>query len=240
MRNSRSRLSRNLESQSKKQLVLSILGIIIVLFLLLKYGIYVIDGIGTLTLGYKNDNAETNVLKASVEVIPPPDISNIPPAINTDKLDISGKVLVNKGTIELYLNNESYSEKEINGDTFKFSGIQLKEGQNTIKTRQKVDDKSSEFSKEYEIVYEKEPPKLEVSSPSDGTNFGKGDQQIEVVGKVDPNYSVTINGYRATVDGNGIFSYYLRLNDGENTITTEVTSLTGLKTKEERKVTYSP
>src|SRR3989344_4721039 len=235
----RSRFSRNLEQQSKKQLIISIVSILIILFLILKYGIYAIEGIGNLTLGFKSEKQDSTIEKV-IEVIPPPTINEIPKAINTNTLDISGKAFIEKGVIELFLNDKSYHEKKISAGGFSFSKIALSEGENVIKVKQIIGDKESEFSKEYKIVYEKEPPKIENITPVNDANFNKGDQEIEVSGKTDPNNQVTVNGYRATIDGEGNFSYYLRLNDGDNALTIEATSLTGLKTKEEKKVKYNP
>lgn len=113
-------------------------------------------------------------------------------------------------------------------------------GQNTIKARALVGDRKSDFSKDYLVLYSKEPPKIEEVSPGDGTEFKRGDQDIRVSGKTDPFASVTVNDFVAIVDENGNFSYFLKLNEGENKIIIKAKNKAGKESTKELTVRFSP
>lgn len=241
MNRERSRLRRNLEKQTRKQIIISLLGIGVVLFLLLRFGPSLIGGIGDIIFKVKGGGNEVNKI-SSRDYIEPPSLDPISPPNSDGKITVSGQTSYTDATIEIVVNDTSYEDIAVESDgKFKKENIALFEGDNTVKARVKKGDKASDFSNETIVKYAKSEPKIDISAPSDGQIFTKADQQITVSGKTDnPDNIVTVNGFRAIVNSDGSFSYYLKLNDGDNTISIEATNTTDKKTKKEIKVKYQP
>ncbi|MCL4386942.1 hypothetical protein M1307_00920 [Patescibacteria group bacterium] len=239
----KSRLKRKIEKQAKKQSILFTLGILFVLFIIVKFGLGVITGIGGFFVKVNEikGTAKTQTSQTQ-EVLIPPTLDTIPQATKEPNVKITGKTNETNGSIQLFLNDSLDTNTKVNKDgTFTFDKVSLKEGENTIKVRLRTDnDKTSDFSDEYTISYIKSGPKLDVNSPSDGATFSKDNQEITVQGKTDPNNKVTVNGFWAIIDQDGNYSYTLKLNNGDNTISIEATDPAGNSTKKEVKVTYNP
>lgn len=237
----RSRLSRKMEKQNKKQVTLMLLGIILVLFLFFKFGISALSAVSDffISLNEKKDN-QTNS-KSSVEnFVQPPFLDAIPVATTSSSLFVSGTTVDKDGLVEVFLNDSKEAEIEIKDGKFIDKVDGLKEGDNIVKARTKIkDDKMSNFTRDYLVTYTKKGPELDVTFPTEGSTFTKSNQ-INVTGKTNSSNSVTVNGFIAIVDENGNFSYYLKLNDGDNTITVVAQNPAGVTTKKEIKVKYSP
>lgn len=235
-----SRLSRNLEKQSRKQLVIFLIGILVIIVLVVKFGVVVIEGVGNFAAHFnKNSNVNENhsvILDTPV----PPTLSDIPSAVDTERITISGSTGSNTGQVELYKNDHRYSVASVKNSSFSFQNVKLDQGDNIFTARQVVNSRKSDFSPEYTVQFVKDPPKLEMSFPQDGAKLSRGDQEIDVRGSTDPLNTITVNSFTAIVDGSGNFSYRLKLNDGDNTIVIEATNPAGVKTNKEIKVTYAP
>lgn len=233
-----SRLTRTLEHQSKKQFYIFVAATILVLSILGIFSTKILDAIGSFMINGDQDEATQ---EESIEAIAAPHFTNIPKATENGIITISGNVSDDNGTLEIFVNNRKSVTQEIENKTsFELKGIKLNEGENFVKGRYTLNDRKSEFTKEYRVNYAKEAPKLDEISPGDGTEFKRGDQEIEVRGKTEPQNTVMVNDFRAIVDENGRFSYFLRLNDGENTIKIKSVSPTGKETVKEIKVKYQP
>ena len=164
-----SRLSRRLESQSRKNLFLSILGIIVVLFLLVKFGIPLLVNFSLFLSGQKKDEPSKN---ASSSYLSPPVLNQSANATNSAEFIITGTASKDE-VINLYV-NDSLSEKEEVEDNGNFSfKISLKTGDNKIKAKATKTDKESDFSNELVATYINSPPSLSVDSPTDGQNLKK-------------------------------------------------------------------
>lgn len=233
------RLSRTLEQQSKKQLYIFIPSSIMLIVASIFFGPRILDFIGTHMI---RSNAVHNQAKENtIEFVTPPSFSPIPQATESETININGTTTSKNSVVEIYLNNRKVNSITVDeNNSFEIKNIKLQEGQNILKARTVVDDRKSEFTKDYLILYTKEPPKIDEVSPGDGTEFKRGDQEIKVQGKTDPQTTVTVNGFRAIVDGNGYFSSYLTLNEGENKITIKATNAAGKETTKEITVRFSP
>ncbi|OGH13380.1 MAG: hypothetical protein A3H50_02450 [Candidatus Levybacteria bacterium RIFCSPLOWO2_02_FULL_37_10] len=231
-----SRLSRRLESQSRKNLFLSILGIIVVLFLLVKFGIPLLVNFSLFLSGQKKDEPSKN---ASSSYLSPPVLNQSANATNSAEFIITGTASKDE-VINLYV-NDSLSEKEEVEDNGNFSfKISLKTGDNKIKAKAAKGDKESDFSNELVVTYRNIPPSLSVDSPTDGQKFEKDQSTARVSGKTDSGVKITVNGFWAVIDENNSFSYNLPLQNGDNTIKIEAVDQAGNKAEKEIKVTYSP
>lgn len=235
----RSRLSRKLENETKKNLFLSILGIVVVITLLLKFGFPLLVNL-SLFLANSKSNSQDSTSKNSDSFIPPPVLDPLNDATNSAKIIISGKGSKEE-TIKLYI-NDSFSDKttvDKNGN-FVFKNVELSNGANEIKVKAVTkENKDSGYSNTYSINYNNKPPILTVDQPSDGAQFSKDQSPINVSGNTDPGNRVTVNGFWAIVGDDGRFSYSLKLNNGDNAIKIEVTDQAGNQTSKDIKVNYS-
>ena len=235
-----SRLTRKSVNQNKKQLYGSLLGIVIVLFVLINFGPLLITGVGSFVDTLAGKSRHTAVLKSDAD-LEPPILDPLPSGTSDELIDVTGRAFYSDGKIELFLNNSSYDTIELDkSQDFSIEKIKLKQGENIIKVRMVKNNKKSDFSQDYKISYLKDEPKLEISFPSDGTSFSKTDQEINIKGKTDPENTIKINDFIAIVDTGGNFSYILRLKEGENKIKITATNLAGKTSEKELTVSYSP
>lgn len=233
----RSRLSRRIEAKTKKNLFLSILGIIVVMFLMFKFGLPLLVNLSLFLSGSKGNQEQSENKNPSF--IPPPILNSFPQATSSANITISGIASKNQ-TINLYINDDLISETETNDDgSFSFKET-VKPGENTIKAKAVVDDKESEFSQPTTIIFKNAPPSLSINSPSDGQSFGKDQNMADVNGSTDQDVKITVNGFWAITDSDGSFSYSLPLQNGENKIKIIASDVAGNRTEKEIKVTYSP
>ncbi len=233
-----SRLSKTAEKKTKKQLYLSVAGIIIVIFLLIKFGIPALVNF-SLFLSTLQGNQSNATPENNKQVIAPPVLTQEFTATNSASITVNGTALT-KQTIQLYVNDDLVDTTTTKDDgTFSFKGVNLTQQQNTIKARVKIDKKLSDFSDPLLISYVQKAPSLTLDSPSDGQSFPHDQSSVTVKGKTDPDVRITINDFWAIVDSKGNYSYSLHLQNGDNQIHVVATDVAGNKTEKQIKVTYS-
>ena len=234
-----SRLTRRSVKQSKRQLYASLIAIVVILFIAINFGPYLIGGLGGFIDKITGKGSQADRIETSAD-IQAPTLDALPPATSNEQITVSGYSYYTKGLIELFVNGSRRDVTDLdNPQNFRFGDVKLSEGTNFIKVRTVIGDKKSDFSDEEQITYTKNAPKLEVSFPQDGQSFHKGDQQITVSGKTDPDNNVNINGFIAIVDSSGNFSHNYNLAFGDNKLTITATSPAGQTTIKEITVSYS-
>ncbi|MDO8660111.1 MAG: hypothetical protein Q7K54_05985 [Candidatus Parcubacteria bacterium] len=232
----RSRLSRKVEERIKRNLILNILGIILVILLIFKFGIPLLINISLFLSGSKG-NQESQ--KQDQSFIAPPILDPFPIATSSANIVISGIASKNQ-TINLYINdNLTDTAKTKDNGTFSFEQT-ISTEENIIKTKVVQGNRESEFSNSITTAFKTAPPSLKINSPSDGQSFSKDQNIAEVKGATDAEVKITVNSFWAITDDNGNFSYNLPLQSGENKIKILATDMAGNKTEKELKVTYSP
>jgi len=237
----RSRLNKNFEKKSRRTIILSIIGIIIILFLLFRFGIDILVNFSTFISGSKNSqNLPGN--SNQINYIAPPILNPLVSATNSAQIVISGNASKNQ-TVDLFINNIQVDQVQANKNgVFVFTET-LKNGDNQIETKTENNGKQSDFSNVSNVVYKNSPPTLDVSSPSDGQSFNKNQigtgNTIDVTGKTDPGVSVTVNGFWAVVDDSNNFSYNLTLQNGDNQLKIVAIDQAGNKAEKDLKVNYS-
>lgn len=233
----RSRLSRKLEKQTIKNLVLSILGILIVFIVLFKFGIPLLLNVSLFVSGEKTQESTSNK-KASF--VPPPILNYEYGATNSAQVKIEGYASPNQ-IIDLYINGNLIDKTETKDDgSFSIETL-LVPGENVIRAKATTsDDKESNMSESLTIMFKNEPPSLEIKSPADGQFFSKDQNTAEIKGTTDPHVRITINNFWAVINENNNFSYTLALKDGENEIKIVAQDQAGNKTEKTIKVTYNP
>lgn len=225
-----------MEQKSKKNLALSVLGIILVIFLVLKFGIPLLVNL-SLFLSGSQGKEETRVQNSSF--IAPPTLDSFPQATSSAKIIISG-IASKKQTVNLYINGDLVDtvKAEENGK-FLFNET-IKPGENTINAKAVADSKESDFSNTIVTAFKSAPPSLSIESPSDNQSFSKDQNTVEIKGTTDSDVKVTVNGLWAITDSSGKYFYRLALQSGENKIKIIAMDIAGNKTEKEIKVTYSP
>lgn len=233
----RSRLTLKTERRTRKTIILTSLGIIIILILLIKFGVNLLVGFSVFLAGTKNQPS-INTTSSGNTFIAPPVLNPLPNATNSAKIIISGKSQPDK-TIGLYVNNDLKDTAPTDKDgNFSFEQT-LSPGDSQIKTRAEKNSKSSDFSNSFTVSFKNSAPSLNIDSPSDGQSFSKDQNNINVKGKTDPGVTVTVNGFWAIIDENNNFSYTLPLQNGDNQIKIVATDQAGNNTEKNLKVTYS-
>lgn len=233
----RSRLSRKLEKQTIKNLIVSILGILIVIIVLFKFGIPLLINFSLFVSGTKTQETST---RNTSTFIPPPILNSEYYATNSAQVKIEGSGSPNQ-VIDLYINGDLVDKTETKDDgSFSFETL-LVPGENIIRAKAITSDgKESSLSESLTIIFKSDPPSLEIKSPADGQFFSKDQNTVEIKGSTDPHVRVTVNNFWAVIDENNNFSYTLALKDGENEIKIVAQDQAGNKTEKNIKATYNP
>jgi hypothetical protein len=230
----RSRLTQHVQQQSIRNMLLAVGGMIAIIVLLFTFGPDLLINF-SLLVKKSTDGQET--AKAELTYIAPPVLNTLPDATKTPTIDVSGYA-GNKQEVKLYVNGKLMGKKEVNNDKqFTFSSVKLEKGKNEIKAKAVTEDnKESTYSSIATIAYIDEPPTLEIANPQDGQTISKDNRTITVKVKTVEGAKVTVNDFWAISRAEGIYSYTLTLQDGENTIRIKATDIAGNETTKEIKV----
>ncbi len=233
----RSRLSLRTERKTRKTIILTSLGILIIVILLVKFGTNILVGFSVFLAGNAN-SLPSGSKNLNSDYITPPTLNPLPLATNSAQIVIAGKAEKQEKII-LYINDNILDNTVAdNNGIFSFSQT-LTQGESRIKVKAEKDNKSSDFSSTYLVSFKNNAPSLTVDSPSDGQSFSKDQNSVSVTGKTDSNTTVTVNGFWAIINENNTYSYTLPLQNGENQIKVVSTDLAGNKTEKNLKVNYS-
>lgn len=143
-------------------------------------------------------------------------------------------------TLRLFQNNTQIKEFLV-PETSNFEiDVKLLTGHNPLYVTATDSAGNENRSSVWDVLYDLEPPAVEVSSPQDGASFFGSEKTIDVKGKTEAEAKVTVKDRIAIVDSNGEFSLKLELVEGENTITVTAIDSAENKTEKTVKVTYSP
>ncbi|MBI4092058.1 MAG: hypothetical protein HY427_02535 [Candidatus Levybacteria bacterium] len=235
-----SRLSRRSEKHNRKQLYASVIGIVVVIFVVLNFGPLLISGFGGFIDTLTGKSKQVTSFQSDAD-LQPPQLDPLPQGTTEELIAVMGRAFYADGKVELFLNNSSYEIVRLNNSQdFEIEDVKLEQGENTLRVRMIRNNKKSDFSQDYKISYLKDEPKLEISFPTDGAGFSKADQEINIRGTTDPENTIRVNDFIAIVDTDGNFSYVFKLKEGENKIKVVATNLAGKTTEKELTVSYSP
>lgn len=232
----KSRLSKSFQKKSRNTFILSVLGILAILFLLFRYGLPLISDASFL-FGRVTSTPETNEKATEEEFAPVPDLDSLPKATKSEFVRVGGTSATGV-TVEIYLNGKKSKEVKVDENGDFETKLTLSEGENIIKARAVKGETQSSFTENVTISFIKEGPELSIDSPSDGAQI-KGGSPIEVKGKSDPDTNIIVNDFQAIANSLGEWSYMLTLKDGDNEIKVVSTDAAGNKTEKIIHVTYS-
>ena len=232
----RSRLRNYQDKKERRQIMLTLGGIVGILIFLALFGVKLLVGFSLLV--DKLRGTTPNTLPTQVLLLPP-QLDPLPYATFSAEIRVSGKA---KGdvTILLYVNEEQTDKMKPKDDgTFSFEAVTMKEGANVISAKATDDkDNASELSEVLTIQVKKNKPALDISSPSENQEITGEKQIATITGKTEIDNSVTVNDRFVVVKSDGSFTYDLSLKEGEQTIAIVAKDQAGNETKMERKVTY--
>ena len=229
------RLSRKEETKVVKRIVyLSIFSIILAVFLI-TLGIPILGKFADfLNLVFRKNEISQVDTKSTPRV---PILDILPQATNSASLAISG-FSQDETKVVIYNDLQNVGEAEVESGKFQFENLKLKDGQNEISAKAiSKSGKESDFSGSVKIILDKEPPKLEVDTPSEGQSFSQ-DNRIKVSGKTDKDAQVYANGFLASVTAEGNFEVLVPVLEGETTIEIKATDDAGNTKVETRKVNF--
>lgn len=230
-----SRLDEISRRRSERNIIIILGGIIGLIVLFFFYGIPLLINFSLMVEKLKG-NSDTEIAVNALSYIAPPTLDAVKEATNSARLNVRGSALPNE-TIKLYVNGKYLDQAKTGEDKiFIFKDISLNEGDNDIKAKAVISDKESNYSENIHIVYINKEPKLEINLPQDNQSISNSDGRVKVEGKTDPSVRVTVNNYWAIVETDGSFSYWLRVQKGDNTIQVVATDAAGNRTEKQVKV----
>ena len=230
-----SRLTQRLENKTKQNIIFTVIGIVLIVGLLWKFGVPLLATVSYMIAGSKKDEQ----ISQKNAYVAPPILNATYDATNSARVTITGSSLAD-ATIDLFVNNAKTDTATVDSNhSFSFESVPLISGNNSIKVRASEGNQKSNFSNILSITYLNKAPELSLDNPSDGAQFHKDDKNVEVKGKTDPGIRVTVNDFWAIVDTDGNFTYTLLLKDGDNDIHVIATDDGGNKSEKQIKVNYS-
>jgi hypothetical protein len=169
-----------------------------------------------------------------------PQIDPFPPQYTKDNpITLNGKAEANS-IAQIFVNDQKIKEVNVSDSSHFTFNVNLQLGSNKLYII--TTDQSGNVSPQsstYEIVYDNNPPILDISKPQQGASYYPPEQTISIEGKTEKDAQVTINDRMAIVNNDGSFSQRLKLNIGENEIKIISQDKAGNITERPIKVTYT-
>ncbi len=207
-----------------------ILGLVIVLvFFAPKLGVF----FGFFST-HKNDKDAFSSIKPN-----PPYLANVPHSSKDYSLNING--FATEGlTINLFVNGPKVDTTTVGADgQFTFNNIALIDGTNTIFAKAiDKDNNESDSSATFNVVVDKEKPKLEIETPKDNEVVRNLDKRVIIKGKVNEKASLVINDKVAVLRPDMSFEFLLGVIEGNNEIKITAIDEAGNETEEKLVIKY--
>jgi len=238
MRKRYSRLARTEERQSIRRAIFFTFLTVVSIFAFIFLGLPVLAKFA----GFLTDLKKSGLPIERNDTTPPapPKLDNLPEYTNEFSVEIKGTTEAG-ASVTLFLNNDE-EELVVNKDgEFNFT-FKLDKGENTVsvKARDAAGNESQETDV-YKIIFDNEPPELEITSPEDGKEFyGSKERQVSINGKTEENASVTINDRIVAVDVSGNFTFVTTLSEGENGFTIKTEDKAGNSTEASLTLRFTP
>lgn len=235
-----SRLTRKEEARSLRRAFFYLVLTIGFVTLLAIWGIPSLVRVATFFSQWRG--ATTPIGKTDILPPAPPTINPIPRATKKDLLSLSGTSEPGS-TVEIYLNEVVNGSVVANNEgVFIVDKISLSSGENEIyavATDQAGNNSSP--SRKFNILYDNQPPELEISAPEEGASFsGEAQKRLTISGKTEAGINLTLNGRLVILDQEGNFSTTITLSEGENIVKIVATDLAENQTEKEIRVTFTP
>jgi len=191
-------------------------------------------------VGFLGDLKSEKEGVAEEDVIPPPvpRLPYIPEATNSAILSVSG-FTEPKAKVTVNFNQEAIGTEADEDGNFSLKKLTLSKGTNTLSFW--ATDEAGNQSEEtdaFEIIYDTQPPDLEIQSPEN--NQAVEEQTIEVKGRTETDARVLVNDHVVIVGKEGEFSTKVTLKEGGNEIVVLAQDKAGNQEEKKINVTYLP
>jgi len=239
MRSKFSLLSKRESKRSLRQAIFFSLLTIVLIVLVIVYGI---PAIIKMAVFFGNINSSSTPIESKNKIPPsPPIFKSTFDATNSAKLSLSGFAKAGS-TIKISLTGQPAGEVVADKDgNFSFNDLTLTLGNNEITAvAVDADGNQSAESDKLTIWYNNQPPKLDITQPTDGAIITNESGIVEIVGQTDAEASVSINEHLVVVDNNGNFKSTFNLVSGNNLLNIVATDKAGNQTVKTINLTYSP
>ncbi len=228
-----SRLARKEQKKAVKQTITYLTAAVI---LVAAFIFIIVPGFLRFVAGISNTATQD-----SSDTLPPqvPVIAAPVAATSSATLGISGYGEA-QSEVVLVVNGSEFERKTLGDDGTFTASISLTEGENTL-TAYAIDQNKNESStgKTFSVIYDSEPPKLEISEPQPDQHIElRKNQVVTIKGMTDPNNRVTVNGRLVFANSEGAFTSTYQLTEGENKLLVEAEDKAGNKTSKEIIVTF--
>lgn len=233
----RSRLKRLEETRALRSTISYIILTVVVIFLLFNFGLPALSKLTTIIGDFAGTETPNDDINSPPP--PPPNIVNLPSHTKDDSVRVEGTTRPGF-TVTISFNNES--EEVLSNASGEFtSTFKLSKGENKIYAFV-TDNRGQDSSKTqtYTVVYDNEPPKLEIIAPENGKQFTRRDNQTKIEGQTEAEAHVTINDRVAIVRSDGKFDFPITLTEGENVFKIKSNDRAGNLAEIELKLSYSP
>ncbi|MCH7641057.1 hypothetical protein IID22_02590 [Patescibacteria group bacterium] len=237
MRKRYSRLGRTEERKNIRRAfiftILTIVSILLVIF----FGLPAVAKFA----GFLTDLRKSGQPVEKQDTIPPvpPRFELLPESTNELSIEIMGSTEPG-ATVILFLTNRKEEILANKDGEFSFS-LLLLDGENTI-AAQSMDQagNQSQKTKTLTIVYDNDPPELEIASPQDGSEYyGSKQRQVVIKGNTEEGAILNINDRIVVVDQDGTFTFATTLSEGENTFNIKAQDKAGNTTEKALTLQFS-
>lgn len=230
--------SRKAKYETGRVLRQTVLLVVISVGVVLGFLFVVLPGIIRVVSSHES-GAPTQTDQAVVPIQPPVLAA---PITATSSADITLTGFSQNGdTVVVLQNGQEAQRATANADGSFSASITLQPGANTVQAYAvDANNKQSDLSAQYSVTYANQPPKLDISTPTDGQQVqGKRNQNLEVKGQTDPMDRITINDRIVFAKDDGSFDTTFLLGQGSNTIDVKAMDQAGNITEKKFTVTYS-
>lgn len=233
-----SRLSR---AEEKRNIRKATLLILLTIAILIAGSVLAIPVLTRTALFMGSLNSKNSIVDKS-DVIPPgaPQIAIAYDATNSATQQISG--LSEPGsTVYLTQNSDTVGNEvtDTNGG-FQFENITLTKGDNSfVAVAMDQSGNKSQNSATVHLTYSNDPPKLDITSPTDHQNVS-GPAALNISGTCQNSAHLTVNDRTIIIGAKGQFNTNYSLNAGDNVLVFIATDASGNQTRKELTVTYNP
>jgi len=235
------RYSRLAHTQKKKNIRSAYFFVFLSIFagiIFLYFGIPALANLSTFLSNLKGSDKAVQIDDSTPPA--PPRFDSLPEATNKKTLKLKGKSESGAEVTIFFNNKEEVVIADADGEFT--STLSLSGGENEIYAKAK--DQSGNESHESQkivVVFDQTPPKLSISSPSDGAEFyGSGQRQVVIEGETDEDTDLTINDRVVTVDSDGTFTFATTLSEGENTFNLKAIDLAENESETSITVKFTP
>ena len=212
----KSRLSRREDRRQQRQAILLFLLSGLIVLLMFFYGIAGLTKLAVLLTNIQGSDRPIEILDQTPPLVP--QVVGLPDYTNEPAIGIAGfaepgsTIKMAKGELVI---NETLTTTE---GRFKFSNVRLEQGENNF-TIWATDSAGNDSLDRVTvgIIFDNEPPILEIDEPKDGTNInGDNRQLLKIIGRTETGVDLRVNDRFIITSDDGNFIHRYPLVEGEN------------------------